>query len=409
MHFQCQIEDYITACENTLEDAVDWRMNFLGVSPSDSLFAVFDNFHFTDIMEYTEAPWSPEIRLHDCMWSGICVDMSHPNRRKPNPSEIDSMNVQSTQNPVQVQQETMRNQMSELLTKKTSPRQIMTYNYVRATMTKDSVPAGESILRKVVPNPQTNNKQTLQTNPVNVCSDVCNSMNNLCIDGRLSINFINQHNIKEEQQHKRDLCILGVQTPSDSDKVILPTNPSAEDCQTLQATLAAKMSGIKQIKREPMCDTNSSFSPYCKTEFKPIAIKEEIEFVSNSKRKRHNSFDEDFVPKPLAKKRRPQKKPIDDIDYEYKRKLHNILERQRRIGLKKQFEQLRTLVPKLAELKSVSKKRILREAATYCIQLKLEDSLRNHLITENDRLLNQFSMIKNNARSMRRKQKMRVC
>lgn len=210
MFSQCQIEDYITACENTLEDAVDWRMNFQGVSPSDSLFAMFDNFHFTDIMEYTEAPWSPEIRTHDCMWSGICVDLAHPNKRKPNQSEFDSMNVQRTPNQRQVPQETMRSQMSELLTKKTSPRQIMTYNYVRATMTKDSEPL------KVMPHPQKNNKQPIQTNSSNVSADVCNSMNNLCIADRLSINFINKHNIKEEQQHRRHLCILGVQTPSDS-------------------------------------------------------------------------------------------------------------------------------------------------------------------------------------------------
>lgn len=216
MHFQCQIEDYITACENTLEDAVDWRMNFLGVSPSDSLFAVFDNFHYTDIMDYTEAPWSPEIRMHDCMWSGICVDMSHPNKRKSNPSEFDSMIVQDTPNPVQITQETMHSQMNELLTKKTSPRQIMTYNYVRATMTKDSVPAGQSILRKIMPYPRTINNQTHQTNKVNVCADVCNSMNNLCIVDGLSINFINQHNIQEEKQHRKHLCVLGVQTPSDS-------------------------------------------------------------------------------------------------------------------------------------------------------------------------------------------------
>ena len=216
MHFQCQIEDYITACENTLEDAIDWRMNFLGVSPSDSLFAVFDNFHFTDIMEYTEAPWSPEIRMHDCMWSGICVDLSHPNKRKPNTSEVDSMIVQHTPEPVQLPQESMGSQKNELLTKGTSPRQIMTYNYVRATMTKDSVRAGESLLRKIKPHPRKTNKQTLQTNQVNVCADVCNSMNNLCIADGLSINFINKHNVQEEKQHRKQLCFLGVQTPSDS-------------------------------------------------------------------------------------------------------------------------------------------------------------------------------------------------
>lgn len=216
MHFQSQIEDYITTCQNALEDAVDWRMNFLGVSLSDSLFAMFDKFHFTDIMEYTEASWSPEIRMHDCMWSGICIDISHSKKRKLNTSVVKPLIVQRTPKQVQVPHKTVSSQMSELLTKRTSPRQIMTYNYVRATMTKDSVLAGESLLRQIMPHPPTTNNQTLQTNQVNVCADVCNSMNNLCIADGLSINFINKHNVREEKKHRRQLCFLGVHTPSDS-------------------------------------------------------------------------------------------------------------------------------------------------------------------------------------------------
>lgn len=196
------------------------------------------------------------------------------------------------------------------------------------------------------------------------------------------------------------------------DKVILPTNPSVEDCQTLEITLAAKMADIQQSMKASMRHTKSmskpSFPSYCKTKSNPMVIKTEVEFVSKSKRKRHNSFDEDFEPdKPLAKKHRPQlkKKPtatIVDTDSNYKRNLHNILERQRRVCLQKLFEQLRTLIPKLSQLERVSKKRILREAATYCIQLKVEDSIRNHLIIENNRLLKQISMI--NSRPIRRKQ-----
>ena len=195
-------------------------------------------------------------------------------------------------------------------------------------------------------------------------------------------------------------------------KEILPTNPSVEDCRTLQDTLAAKIAGIKQNKNAPLHRTKSTskptFSSFCKTKSKPVVIKTEIEFVSNSKRKRHNSFDEDFEPeKPVAKKCRPQLKkkapaPCVDTDYDFKRNLHNIFERQRRIGLQNLFEQLRTLIPKLSQLKTVSKKRILREAAIYCRQLKLEDSIRNHLIIENNRLLKQISMI--NTRPLRRKQ-----
>ncbi|CAO1322516.1 unnamed protein product [Diamesa serratosioi] len=413
MHFECQIEEHITGCENTQEDAIDWRMNFLGVSPSDSLFAVFDNINLTDLMEYTEAPWSPEIRMHDCMWSGICVDLSHPNKKKPITSEFNSTVGQQQPHPVHEPQETTRGQMSELLSKRSSPRQIMTYNYVRATMTKDSVRAGESLLRKILPTRATNN-HILQTNQVNLCADVCTSMTNLCIADGLSINFINKHSDNEEKQHKRHLCFLGVQTPSDSDKVkeILPTNPSVEDCRTLQVALAAKMTGINPIKKTPLRHTKSmnkpTFSSFCKTKSKSIEFKTELEFVSKSKRKRHNSFDDDFEPeKPLAKKRRPPlKKKTNlscvDADFDHKRNLHNILERQRRIGLQNLFEQLRNLIPKLSQLKRVSKKRILKEAAYYCLQLKLEDSLRTHLIIENNRLLKKIRMI--NARPIGRKQ-----
>lgn len=191
-------------------------------------------------------------------------------------------------------------------------------------------------------------------------------------------------------------------------KEILPTNPSVEDCQTLQVSLAAKIAGIKQNNKPPLRHTESKSKPtfpsYCKTKFKPTVIKTEIEFVPKSKRKRHNSFDEDFEPEnPLPKKRRSQpKKNVTEIDDDSKRNLHNILERQRRIGLQNLFEQLRNLIPNLSEVKTVSKKRILREAASYCHQLKSEDSLRNHLIIENNRLIKQIKMI--NARPMRRKQ-----
>lgn len=221
MHFECQIEDHISAHENTQEDAIDWRMNFLGVSLSDSLFAVFDNLNLTDLMDFTEKPWSPEIRMHDCMWSGICVDLSHPNRKKTNISEVNSAIVQQLPKPIHVPQETMHSQMNELILKRSSPRQIMTYNYVRATMTKDLVRAGNSIQRKILPHPRTTNIPLLRTNQVNACADVCTSMNNLCLSGGFSINFINKPNVNEEKEHKRLLCFHGFQTPSDSGNTMI--------------------------------------------------------------------------------------------------------------------------------------------------------------------------------------------
>lgn len=188
-------------------------------------------------------------------------------------------------------------------------------------------------------------------------------------------------------------------------KQILPTNPSREDCQTLQVELASKITKTSLHHTKSM--SKPSFSPFSKNNSKSIDTKTEIEFVSKSKRKRHNSFDNDFEPeKPFPKKRRSpsKKKAITscvDTDFDYKRNLHNILERQRRNGLQNLFEQLKILIPKLSHLKRVSKKGILKEAATYCLELKLEDSLRNHLLIENNRLLKQISAI--SARPMRRK------
>lgn len=56
-----------------------------------------------------------------------------------------------------------------------------------------------------------------------------------------------------------------------------------------------------------------------------------------------------------------------------KRNLHNDMERQRRIGLKNLFENLKDKVPSLREKERAPKVNILREATLLCTKLTQED------------------------------------
>lgn len=56
------------------------------------------------------------------------------------------------------------------------------------------------------------------------------------------------------------------------------------------------------------------------------------------------------------------------------RDLHNSMERQRRVDLRKNFDRLKSVVPELAEMEKASKLNILNKAALYCSQLTHADA-----------------------------------
>lgn len=60
------------------------------------------------------------------------------------------------------------------------------------------------------------------------------------------------------------------------------------------------------------------------------------------------------------------------VDSQEKRDLHNNMERMRRIDLRNSFEELKVLVPSLANKDRAAKVVILREAASFCCDLSAE-------------------------------------
>lgn len=123
-------------------DDEDWSMKFLDVEQSDSLFAGLNTFDSSnmDFSEILTAPSSPkyQIRHHDCMWSGTCVDKSHPSKKKGLnicPATTSAMNTQ--------------NESFKQTTDKSccNAKTIMTPSSVLKSITsKDKIPAGRSLL-----------------------------------------------------------------------------------------------------------------------------------------------------------------------------------------------------------------------------------------------------------------------
>lgn len=77
-----------------------------------------------------------------------------------------------------------------------------------------------------------------------------------------------------------------------------------------------------------------------------------------------------------------------------KRNLHNDLERQRRVGLKNLFEELKVQLPSLRDKERAPKVSILREAAQLCTELSREQDTLFALRKQRDRLLQTAKMLK---------------
>lgn len=77
-----------------------------------------------------------------------------------------------------------------------------------------------------------------------------------------------------------------------------------------------------------------------------------------------------------------------------KRNLHNDLERQRRVGLKNLFEELKCQLPSLRDKERAPKVSILREAAMLCTEMSREQETLFALRKQRDRLLQTARMLK---------------
>ncbi|XP_053681839.1 myc protein [Sabethes cyaneus] len=256
---------------------------------------------------------------------------------------------------------------------------------------------------------------------------------------------------------------LGVDTPSDSEEEIdvvsigeknLPTNPTARDRRALQNRVAHKIarkqqqqqqqvSGTQHHRRRHSDDdlanehhssggsshtsspskyaTSSYMSPNYLTPASSTTIsgtntplpghsssiggnsrkrpsKEEHRSGSGKSRHHHQHRNK--------KQRIPGKKPISDSSEELetleKRNLHNDMERQRRIGLKNLFEELKRQIPTLREKERAPKVNILREAANLCQRLNREQEQLNALRKQQQRLYARVRQLRTSLHSQRR-------
>ena len=82
------------------------------------------------------------------------------------------------------------------------------------------------------------------------------------------------------------------------------------------------------------------------------------------------------------------------------RDLHNSMERQRRVDLKRAFDGLKICVPELAESDKVSKLMILDKAADFCQMLKLKEL---NLSSEKDRERKKYLLLKKKLQMLEKK------
>lgn len=235
----------------------------------------------------------------------------------------------------------------------------------------------------------------------------------------------------------------------------LPTNPTAKDRRALQTTVAHKISarivapinitktivpthsapgGIKTIlpRRRPSADdlhlrpTNNLTVKYA-----TIPTQSASNSYESASRKRPHNNNNNIVRGHDAKRyrtvgpngttsvgkklvRSPAKQRPDEAEDETsdgngadesdtieKRNLHNDMERQRRIGLKNLFEELKYQIPDLKNKERAPKVYILREAALLCAQYQKEEEERAALKQKQSALYGRVSQLRKTVSLLR--------
>ena len=93
----------------------------------------------------------------------------------------------------------------------------------------------------------------------------------------------------------------------------------------------------------------------------------------------------------------------DEADTIEKRNLHNNMERQRRIGLKNLFEELKCQIPSLKDKERAPKVNILREAASFCSKLRRDEDLYAELTKKHNRLMTRVRNLKSSIAAQQRR------
>lgn len=149
---------------------------------------------------------------------------------------------------------------------------------------------------------------------------------------------------------------------SNSGSTGLPTKPSAKDQEEIQVITTSKLlSASRAVSRRLRTKVTNRSKPY------------------HHCGKRRISESEEYKTTRLNKKPRVHYKPTksrfatdSESDSKEKRNMHNNMERMRRIDLRNSFEELKALVPSLANKERAPKVVILQDAAGYCTDLKIQ-------------------------------------
>lgn len=241
-------------------------------------------------------------------------------------------------------------------------------------------------------------------------------------------------------KNRVDPAPLGVQTPSDSEEEIdvvsvgdktLPTNPSARDRRALQTTVAVKIKtarmektprGMKGGQTRRQYSEEDSFTSSCHST--PTKLNQTISFtggnaiqctdITSSRKRSHPSKDlsgntssssssSGGTKRHRGKKNKSpgkrQTSDSDEADTIEKRNLHNDMERQRRIGLKNLFEELKCQIPNIKDKERAPKVSILREAAALCNKLNREQEQLAQLKKTQQRLMNRVKVLRTSLAS----------
>lgn len=211
---------------------------------------------------------------------------------------------------------------------------------------------------------------------------------------------------------------------------ILPTNPSARDRRALQTTVAHKISarmvktqknGLRTIPPRRRCsneDLSSCTSSSSSTPTKHFvsyyagganphqtasatvqssssssSISRKRPYGGHSSSKKHRGKKQKIQQQQQQQQRR-NISDSDDADSQEKRNLHNDMERQRRIGLKNLFEELKSTIPSIRDKERAPKVNILREATTLCTKLTRDAEQYQQLKKQQARLMAKLKQLR---------------
>lgn len=179
------------------------------------------------------------------------------------------------------------------------------------------------------------------------------------------------------EEEEIDVESLGEKVaPGTRGPVVMPTNPSAMDRHQLQRTVASAM-GARSLPPQPARPAR----PACARPRKRPRDRSPPAQASRYRKRKKMAADPRRSP---AFSSPNSDSEADNIE---KRSLHNHMERQRRIGLKNLFDELKREVPSIREKERAPKVVVLREAAALCTRLQREEREREQLRARQSRLL----------------------